>query len=123
MSQELPFDDQLEELRSELASLDKARGDALESYIEGLDQDESDMAYGQEDEDDENTVTKIGEMLDAADELHTEIEDVDSDVPEAERNELVEKLTKDRDQELAKAREDMADFRASLKKRGIEPED
>lgn len=122
MSEELPTEQQIEELRADLAALDKARGDALEEYIDSLDQDEGDLAYGAEDEDRETLVTEISAVLENVETLLSDLSEIDGDMPEAERMALTKNMTIELNEELEEARSKLSELREDLKKDGIEPE-
>ena len=122
MSEELPTEQQIEDLRADLAALDKARGDALEEYIDSLDQDEGDLAYGAEDEDRETLVTEISAALDNAETLLSDLAEIDDDMPEAERAALTKKITTELNEEVEEVHSKLSELKESLKKDGIEPE-
>lgn len=103
----------IETAQKTLGDLRKAVTDQLEEYIEGLDEDEQDLAYDGDDEQNENTGARLEKALNKAEITVNELDGEEG--PEA-----AQKLA-DLAGDLDEIEDDLESFKQSLKDQGIEP--
>lgn len=115
MSEENTPEQRIDELKARAQCLKDAVLKKREAYTDQLDEDELDLARDGDDDDDDETAERLETELDDADELRVEIEDGELEDGDAGQDELTTKL--------AGIADDIDDWAASLKKRGIEADD
>lgn len=115
MSDRNPAEQRVDDLNERLVGLKRAMLEARDTYIESLDDDEQDLAFDRDDDDDDANVERFEKELQAADEFRVEVEDGEP--------ENIESGTAKLDTVLTLIADDLNDWQASLKKRGIEPDE